>query len=287
MPKQLKLTHLVVVLCLAVFAFSTNSIAGQKDGLLKIYFLDIGQGDAIFIETLSGRQILVDGGPNNKVLSKLGETMPFYDKDIDLVVVSHPHADHIVGLIDVLERYEIKNIIEAKESYNSPEFRAWREAVGRENANDVEAVAGKVIDLGDGVILTILHPFESVVGDSPKNPHDDVVVVMLKYKDLEVMLTGDMEQKVERRLILSGEDLDSDILKVGHHGSKTSTGEVFLSAVSPEVAVIQVGAKNRYGHPSPETLNRLENSDIKYYRTDLEGDIKLVSDGNDFTISKY
>lgn len=285
--RRLNLIHLVILLCLAVFAFSTHSIASQKDGLLKIHFFDIGQGDSILVETPSGRQILVDGGPDNKVLSKLGETMPFYDKDIDVVIVSHPHADHIVGLIDVLNRYNVKNIIEAKESYNSPEFRAWEGAVKNENANNIEAIAGKVIDLGDGVTLTILHPFESVIGDNPKNPHDDVVVAMLKYKDLEVMLTGDMEQRVERRLMLAGEELDSDVLKVGHHGSKTSTSEEFLSAVSPEVAVIQVGAKNRYGHPSPEVLNRLENSDIKYYRNDIDGDIRLVSDGNNFQILKY
>lgn len=285
--RKLSLAHLVILLCLSVFAFSTHSIASQKDGLLKIYFLDIGQGDAIFIETPSGRQMLVDGGPNNKVLSKLGEVMPFYDKDIDVVVASHPHADHIVGLMDVLERYEVKNIIEAKESYNSSEFRSWEEAVKNEKANNIEAVAGKVIDLGDGTTLTILHPFESVVGDNPKNPHDDGVVALILYGELEVMLTGDMEAKVERRLILTGEDLDSDILKVGHHGSKTSTTEEFLSAVSPEVAIIQVGAKNRYGHPSPEVLNRLENSGIKYYKNDTDGDIKLISDGLNYQILNY
>jgi len=286
-PKKLKLIHLVIILCLSVFAVSTHGIASDKDGLLKIYFFDIGQGDSIFIETPSGRQILVDGGPDNKVLSKLGEVIPFYDKDIDVVVVSHPHADHMVGLIDALERYEVKNIVEAKESYDSSEFLAWEEAVKNENANNVEAVTGKAIDLGDGVTLTILYPFESVIGDNPRNPHDDVVVTMLRYKDLEVMLTGDMETKVERRLIMEGYDLDSDVLKVGHHGSKTSTSEEFLSAVSPEVAVIQVGAKNRYGHPSSEVLERLENYDIKYYRNDIDGDIKLVSDGTDFSIFKY
>ncbi|MDO8495927.1 MAG: ComEC/Rec2 family competence protein [bacterium] len=285
--RKLSLIHLVIMLCLSVFAFSTHGTASQKDGLLKIHFFDVGQGDSIFIETPSGRQILVDGGPDNKVLSKLGEVIPFYDKDIDVVVVSHPHADHMVGLVDVLERYDVKNIVEAKESYNSSEFRAWEESVKNENANSIEAISGKIIDLGDGATLTILHPFESVIGDNPKNPHDDVVVAMLKYGELEVMLTGDMETNVERRLIMEGYDLDSDVLKVGHHGSKTSTSEEFLSAVSPEVAVIQVGAKNRYGHPSPEILNRLENSDIKYYRNDVDGDIKLVSDGTDFTISKY
>lgn len=283
--RKLSLIHLVIILCLSVFAFSTSSVASQKDGLLKIYFFDVGQGDSILIISPNQNQVLIDGGPDNKILSRLGEVMPFYDKDIDVVVASHPHADHIVGLMDVLERYEVKNIIEAKESYNSSEFGAWEEAVKNEDANNIEAIAGKVIDLGDGVTLTILHPFQSVVGDNPKNPHDDVVVAILKYGKLEVMLTGDMEAKVERRLILAGEDLDSDVLKIAHHGSKTSTSEEFLSAVSPEAAVIQVGVKNRYGHPSPEILNRLDNFGIKYYRNDIGGDIKLVSDGNSYLIS--
>src|SRR3989338_7332102 len=203
--RQLKLIHLIILLCLSVFAFSTYSTASQKDGLLKVYFFDIGQGDAMFIETPSGYQILVDGGPDNKVLSKLGEVMPFWDKDIDVVVASHPHADHIVGLIDVLNKYEVKNITEAKETYNSSEFKGWQDAVNNEHANNIEAIAGKVIDLNDGVTLTILHPFESVVGMTTDKPHDDGVVIILKYDELEVMLTGDMEAKVERRLILAGE----------------------------------------------------------------------------------
>lgn len=284
MPKQLKLIHLVIILCLSVFALSTRSYADQKDGLLKIHFFDIGQGDSIFVETPSGRQILIDGGPDNKVLNKLGEVMPFYDKDIDMVIVSHPHADHIIGLIDVLERYNVKNIVQAEESYNSSEFRAWEDAVEKENSNNIEAIGGKIIHLGDGVTITILHPLESVIGDNPKNPHDDVVVAMLKYGDLEVMLTGDMEEKIERRLILGGYDLDSDILKAGHHGSKTSSSEAFLSAVSPEVAVIQVGSKNRYGHPSSEVLKRFDDYGIKYYRNDIDGDIKLVSDGTNYQL---
>lgn len=281
---KISLTHLAVLLCLAVFAYSTGSAASPQNGLLKVYFFDVGQGDAIFIEAPNGNQVLIDGGPDNKILSRLGEVMSFYDRDIDLMIATHPHADHIAGLIDVLKRYDLKNIIEAKESYDSPEFKAWEEAVKNENANNIEAIAGKVVDLSGGLTLTILHPFESVVGDNPQNPHDDVVVMMLKYGGLKIMLTGDMEQKIERRLILAGESLDSDILKVGHHGSKTSTVEEFLYEISPQIAIIQVGVKNRYGHPSPETLNRLENFGIKYYRTDVDGDIKVVSDGENFKI---
>ena len=289
MPKQLKLTHLVIVLCLSVFAFSTHGIASSKDGLLKVYFFDIGQGDAIFIETPAGKQILVDGGPDNKVLSKLGEVMPFWDKDLDLMVLSHPHFDHYNGLIEVLGRYDVENLIEAgeeaEEKGESVGFSSWREAVEKENINKIEPIAGKMIDLGEGVQLIVLHPFESVAGEKIKNVHDDIVAVMLKYGEFEVVLTGDMEYEVERKLIMAGENLEADVLKVGHHGSKTSSSEAFLAAVSPEVAVIQVGAKNRYGHPAKEVLERLENYDIKYYRNDLNGDVKLVSDGINYLIS--
>src|SRR3989344_4938532 len=154
--RKLSLIHLVIILCLSAFASSTHSIASQKDGFLKVYFFDIGQGDSIFIETPNGSRVLIDGGPDNTVLQKLGEVMPFYDKDIDLMILTHPHTDHMVGLINVFERYDVKNIIEAKESYNSGEFKAWREAVRNENANNLEAIAVKEINLGDGVIITIL-----------------------------------------------------------------------------------------------------------------------------------
>lgn len=283
--RKLSLIHLVIVLCLFVFVFSTNSIANQKDGLLKVYFLDVGQGDAVFVETSNGNQVLIDGGPDNKIVQELAEVMPFYDREIDMVVATHPHADHIAGLISVLERYDVKNILQVKEDYNSPVVPVWKEAVWSEGANEIEATSGKIIDLGNGTTLTIIHPFVSVAGTLFKNPHDAVVVAILKYGDLEIMLTGDMEAKAERRLMLDGYDLKSDILKIGHHGSKTSTTPEFLSAVAPEVAFIQVG-KNRYGHPTREILDRLENFGIKYYRTDLDGTIEVQSDGKNYQINK-
>jgi len=285
--RKLSLIHLIILLCLSVFSFSTLSIASQKDGLLKIYFLDVGQGDAIFIETPNGNQVLIDGGPDDKVVQELAKVMPFYDREIDIIVATHPHSDHIAGLISVLERYDVKNILQAREDYNSPVVPVWLEAVRNEEANEMEAVSGRVIDLGNETTLTIIHPFVSVAGTLLKNPHDAVVVSILKYGSFEVILTGDMEAKVERRLILSGYDLKSDILKVGHHGSKTSTTSEFLSAVFPELAFIQVGTKNRYGHPSTEVLSRLENFGIKYYRTDLDGTIKVVSDGENYQVFKY
>lgn len=282
--RKLSIIHIVVLLCLVVFAYSTSTIASQKDGLLKIYFLDVGQGDAIFIETPSGRQVLVDGGPDNKVLGKLGETMPFYDHDIDMVIVSHPHADHVTGLIDVLNRYEVKSVIEAKEIYDSPQYWAWQDAVAAEGALNVDAMAGKVIDFGDGATLTLLHPFQSVVGTETRTPHNDVVVAMLEYGSFRTLLTGDMEQRVENKLIAISEDLRADILKVGHHGSKTSSSEEFLTIVSPSFGFIQVGRDNQYQLPSPDVLQRLDDFGIKYYRTDIDGDMKVISDGEKYQI---
>jgi len=286
MSRQLKLIHLVILLCLVVFSFSTYSIASQKDGLLKVYFFDVGQGDAIFIEAPNGNQVLVDGGPDNAVLQKLGETMPFYDKDIDVVVLTHSDADHVTGLIEVLNRYEVENIIYSNVVRVSSLYGAWQEAVVKEESNVIDPVTGKIIDLGSGVTLTTAHPIEPLEGKVRDKTNDDSVVLMLKYGETEILLTGDIEAKAERRIILNGADLDADILKVAHHGSKTSTIEEFLYEVSPQVAIIQVGAKNRYGHPTQEVLSRLENFGVKLYRTDVDGDIKIISDGKNYQVLK-
>ena len=283
---QLKLVHLVITLCLSVFAFSINSTASQKDGLLKVYFLDVGQGDAIFIETPNGNQILIDGGPDSKVIQELAKVMSFYDKEIDLVVASHPHADHIAGLIEVLKRYDVNNILEAKDLYDSPQFNEWHQAVTSEHTNQIEAIAWKIINLGEDVDLIILYPLKSYDGITLKKPHEANVIAMLRYKNFRILLTGDAEASAEKEMINNGQDIDADVLKVGHHGSKTSTTTNFLEKVSPEVAFIQVGAKNRYGHPTAEVLSRLEKSGIKYYRNDLDGTIKLMSDGKSYKIEK-
>ncbi|MBI2674693.1 MAG: MBL fold metallo-hydrolase [Candidatus Yanofskybacteria bacterium] len=290
--KKLKLIHLGILLCLSVFAFSTHSAAQQKDGLLKIYFFDVGQGDAIFIEAPNGNQVLIDGGPDNMVVQKLGETMPFYDKDIDLVVMTHSDADHVTGLIEVLKRYEVESIVYSNIVRDSALYGAWQEAVGEEDANIADPVSGKVIDLGSGVTLTIVHPAESLASQKMEKTNNDSVVLTLKYGEMEVLLAGDIEAKAERQIILNSnlvegappQGLNADILKVGHHGSKTSTTGEFLYEVSPQVAIIQVGAKNRYGHPTQEVLKRLEDYGIRYYRTDTDGDIKVVSDGENYQI---
>lgn len=264
----------------------TSFESKRQDGLLKVYFFDVGQGDAIFIQTPNGTQVLIDGGPGNTVLQNLSKAMSPKDRDIDVVLLSHPHADHISGLVDVLDRYRVNYIVQAKENYDSSEFRAWQDAVSREGAIEVEAIAGKVFDLGLGARLTILHPAYSAAGIITDEPHEYMVVAQLEYGDTKILLTGDLEADIERFLV-SRINIRADVLKVGHHGSKTSTSELFLDAVKPQAAVIQVGDKNRYGHPSKIVLDRLEKFSIPYYRTDTDGDIKLISDGRHLLLSTY
>lgn len=282
--KKFSLFHILVLIILGGIASSTYSSAAEKDGLLKIHFFDIGQGDSIFIEAPNGSQVLVDGGPDGSVIQKLSAVMPFYDKEIDLIVLSHAHADHVTGLVEVLKRYNVKNIITADISYESGEFAAWQEGIKSEGANIVDAVAGNYTDLGNGVRLETIHPFTSPGGITTKDPHNFMVVNILKYGDFELLLTGDLESKEERAIMANGIKIDSDILKVGHHGSKTSSADYFLEAVSPQLAIISLGAKNRYGHPHISVTDRLESFGIKYYRTDSDGDITVVSDSKNFKV---
>ncbi len=282
---NLSIFHAVIILTLAGLALISFKAKAQYDGLLKIYILDIGQGDAIFIQAPDGNQVLIDGGPDSGVIDRLAEIIPPTDRSIDAVIVSHPHADHIGGLPAVLDQYDIGVVVEASENYDSSIFRTWHQAVDAEGAQKVEAIAGTTLNLGQEVTLTVLNPFESASGVTTKSPHDYNVTLMLRYGQTEMLLTGDMEADVEQKLIANGINLDADILKVGHHGSKTSTSSAFLKAVTPEIAVISVGAKNRYGHPHPTTLQRLEDFKIPYYRTDTDGTITITSDGDRFIIT--
>lgn len=282
---SLTLFHAAILLTLAGITLISFKAKASYDGLLRVFVLDVGQGDAIFIQAPNGNQVLVDGGPDAGVLDELAKVMPPTDRSLDAIIVSHPHADHIGGLPAVLEQYDVGAIIEAGENYDSSIFRTWHQAVDREGAQKIDATAGLTLNLGQDLAITVLHPLQSAAGVTTKSPHDYNVTAMLKYGQMEILLTGDMEADVEQELIAVGINLDTDILKVGHHGSKTSTSSSLLNSATPEVAVISVGNKNRYGHPHPTTLQRLEDFKIPYYRTDTDGTVTITSDGNQFTIT--
>lgn len=265
---------------LAVLSFFVS----VPDGKLHVYFLDVGQGDAIFIQTPGGRQILVDGGPDRTILRRLGEVMPFYDHTIDLVIATHPDADHLGGLVEVLEKYQVKNILETGMECETALCVEWERIKPKEKAEINYAKWGEEMAVADGVRLLILHPFDELIDRHLSLRNNGAVVAKLLFGEQSVLLTADIEAMVEKKLLLSRVNLDADFLKVAHHGSRTSTTEEFLKAVTPLEAFIEVGAKNRYGHPTSEVLARLENFHIPYYRTDTDGTIELVLDGKNYLI---
>jgi len=253
----------------------------SSSAYLRVSFFDVGQGDSAFIETPQNHQILIDGGPSySGAVDKLSKEMPFWDKEIDLIILSHPESDHMTGLFDVLSNYKVDNILWNGVEKDGEKFKTWKMLVEKEGANVYYANFGDKVIAGD-VSLDVISPKEKIDGKVLKDSNDTSVVTKLSYKDSSFLFTGDITSKGEKLLL--NDNIDSDILKVPHHGSKYSTSQEFLNKVSPLVSVIQVG-KNSYGHPTNEVLTRLDNSGIKVLRNDTNGDIKIVSDGTNYKI---
>jgi len=256
----------------------------QSANLLEVYFLNVGQGDSIFIKTPAGRQVLIDGGPDKTVLAELNRVIPFYDRTIDLVILTHPDADHLTGLIEVLNYYQIDSILSSGFQKETAVYRKWRQIISQKDIHLVLAQAGQRVIFPSGPVLEILWPERPLIDSLTRKANNASVVGRLVYEQAEILLTGDVEKEVEQYLVNQRPrtELESDILKVAHHGSKTSSGQGFLEAVSPQAAVISVGRENRYGHPASAVLERLKN--IFVYRTDQDGRVQVSTDGRQFRI---
>jgi competence protein ComEC len=243
---------------------------------LEVTFFDIGQGDSILIETPQRHQILIDGGPDSTVLEKLGREMPFWDNTLDLVILTHPEHDHYGGLFDILRRYKVENILWTGVQRDTVEYQEWKKLIEEEKAKVFLAQAGQKIT-SSKTTIQIFFPLENLNGKEVKNVNNTSVVAKLSFNETSFLFTGDIYKSAEKELIARGFEIDSDILKVSHHGSKTSSDEDFIREVSPEIAIISCGQDNPYGHPYPETLETLEKRGVTVLRTDLHGDIKILS----------
>ncbi|MFZ3057827.1 MAG: MBL fold metallo-hydrolase [Minisyncoccales bacterium] len=276
MKKSVFILLTLLILNFLVFPFV---VILSLPAYLEVSFFDVGQGDSIFIEAPGGYQVLIDGGPSySKVLDGLSKEMLLNDKEIDLVILTHPESDHMTGLFSVLDNYKIDNIIWTGIEKEGVKFETWKRMINEEGVNIYYANSGDVVNMGE-VSLEIISPKESIVGKEFEESNNTAVVAKLKYKDSSFLFTGDISSKIESEL----NDIDIDVLKVAHHGSKYSTSEEFLKKVTPLVSVIQVG-KNSYDHPTEEVLTRLDNFGIKVLRNDTNGDIKIVSDGLNYKI---
>lgn len=250
---------------------------------LEVDFLDVGQGDAIFIQASNGNQVLLDGGPNKAVLAQLAKVMPFYDRSVDLLILSHPHADHVSGLVEVLKRYGVAAAVESCASHQSPEFQEWKNIIADKKIYHLCARRGMRINLDKNLYLDILLP-AGVAGFS--DPHAGMLVAKLTYGKTSYLLMGDAEKPLENYLVsLDGEKLKTNVLKIGHHGSSKSTSENLLGFGAPDYAVISAGKNNPYGHPHKETLELLKKFAIEFFRTDESGMIRTKSDGENVSIA--
>jgi len=278
------LLAIAVLIGIASYHSLADKVVPENSAKATVYFLDVGQGDAELIETGKDQQVLIDGGPGSAVLTKLGEVMPYYDKTIETVVLSHPDADHLRGLIDVLKRYEVKRVIEFKVNVDKQIYTEWKNLIQEKQIEDLELKNGDKVDISSDAKLDIVFPYADDLGKTTQNLNDSSLVCQLVVGDVKFLFTGDAEKEEIDKIISKEGNIQSQIYKVGHHGSRNATTADFLEHLWPEVAVISVGAGNSYGHPNQEVLSLLDLYAVKTYRTDKNGTVKISTDGKSYKV---
>ena len=271
---------IVLTMLLIVAVLSWSPLQSSGDGscdCLVVSFLDVGQGDAVLIQTPDGYEMLIDGGRDSSVLRELSKRRSFFDRSIDVVVSTHPDLDHIAGLVDVLKRYQVGTIVMTTNEGDSGAAEAFSAAAPNEDAQIVLADAGQTIALGAHVVVQIFAP----TGDESKLESNTAsIVTRVVYGDTSFMLTSDAPMEIEDYLVRTyGIQLDSDVLKLGHHGSKTSTSDLWLDTVTPQYAVVSAGIDNRYGHPHQDVMQRVFKRNIATSHTGIDGTVVFLSDG--------
>lgn len=270
---------LLVLLTIIIVTLPTwqSFVFEKRESLLTVVFLDIGQGDSIFIETPEGKQMLIDGGPGNSILLELPKFMSIFDRSIDVILATHPDKDHLAGLVDVLTRYKVGRIIETENTNNTDVSEAFLNYSQKEGAEILLARAGQTWTLGVSTTVKVFSPsYDPRAWESNASS----IVVKVSYGDIDFMLTGDAPINIEEYLVkVYGSELASEVLKLGHHGSRTSTSDLFLDAVKPGFVIVSAGKGNTYGHPHQEVIDKVLARNMIIESTIDSGSIVFKSDG--------
>lgn len=278
---------------LALAALFVYDQARFFDGKLHVVFCDVGQGDAIFIRSPTGADILIDGGPDKKVLDCLFSHMPFWDRSIELMLLSHPHQDHLAGLIEILKRYDVSSFATEKLTNDTGGFRLLMQTISDHNVPIQYVYQNDSYYIEDNLRLRVLHPTKEFLQQTAKQGKIDEgaefasLVLLLSYGQFDVLMTGDSQKEgFKDALSFTTSGLSIEVLQIPHHGSKTGIDQEILDRVNASLAVLSVGRKNRYKHPHPSILSLLEKNRVKVKRTDQEGEIEIVTDGKEIKIQK-
>ena len=281
-----RLIIISVLLLLLIFA-TQYYVSIRNSGTLIITFLDIGQGDAIFIETPSHKQMIIDGGPGNAIARALPPHISFFDTRIDVMLATHPDADHVTGLVSLLKKYQVRSIVKSPAKSKTGVFESLEQGIEKEvadrGAQKYIGNKGDSIDFGDGVTFRIVSPETNIWHGEETN--DESVVGLLSYGEHSFLLTGDLPSTYEEKIIRSDTlPRNITVLKAGHHGSKYSSSDMFLNYTKPKYTIISAGKENKYGHPSKEVLDRLQKISTHIISTIDYGSITFISDGRNLEI---
>ncbi|MBY6798299.1 MBL fold metallo-hydrolase [Clostridium botulinum] len=276
--KNLIITCLLICLSIVFTACSQQSSnavnTSNKSNELKVHYIDVGQGDSILVQT-KDKNILIDAGTRKSSDSLISYLKKQHIKKLDYVIATHPHEDHIGGMPKVIEEFEISNFYAPKKTANTKIFKDMILQLKKKNLKINVAKKGVSLDLSNNSSLDFLAP----VKDNYENTNDSSAVVKLTHGNTKFLFTGDAEKTSEKDILNSNEDLSSNVLKIGHHGSHSSSSKEFLDKIDPKIAIISCGKNNDYGHPHKETMKELNKRNIEVYRTDIDGNIVLTSDG--------
>ncbi|MDP3729604.1 MAG: MBL fold metallo-hydrolase [bacterium] len=247
---------------------------------IVFYFLDVGQGDSMLVAMPDDVQMIVDGGPpNGRAQSSLEKVLGLKDRYIDIVAVTHPQLDHYGGLIDIVKNFDVGVVVTSNVTSENVSWKEFEKVIAERKIPRIILATGDAITYGDTRIDILSPGFY----DRIKDINDMSLVMKIWHDGMTALLTGDIGADIERKLAQLY-DIDVDVLKVSHHGSKFSSDSTFLNAVTPAVSLIGVG-KNSYGHPTPQTLNRLARVGSQIYRTDIDGAVKISMDKNNLVVA--